>query len=705
MYYSDDPISKPEEDAFGRDVFVNNLANDINHWSGSGSLVLALYGPWGTGKSSVLNLLQKKLETDKSTGIILFDPWYFNSTEQLIQTFFSVVKVKTLTFASEDTKKNLNDAFKKYSTSLSQFISWEPTIEFPGGFKINLGGLGKKKEELQSPEKVREDLREALGKINRRFVVIIDNLDRLDSPELMLMFKLVRLCSDFPNFVFVLAFDHKQVRKLIQSQGIDPDFLEKIVQIDIDLPIIDQNDIDSFIGENLQKIIKDQNLRVHQDSWDRFAQIYKQVVSSSIINNLRTAKRYLNSVSFTVTIVREEVDLADFLVLEVLRVFFPKIYSGLPGYKQGLTSFESTISLSTTRTLQLDAYKNIREWIAKESLDKREIQVCERLIGFLFPTMGAYLQSPANPAMITRQDDYLANQRICVAEYFDRYFKFRIPKGEIPSRVLNEIEDRLNSPTKEHIEEAVSLIINEKWRLSELLSKLNFRVINLNPDGRMVLIRLLGGLGKILEWDWPRSWDSSGPIAVRVIIKCIGFEQNVEMLNALKEVVSTTGPLSLASDLIARISSTDYPIEIPQSEKEAVKEIFLDRLHRELLEEKLNVFEAYPTSYFYILKVWRSEQYLNEREIATNYIYDQVSVDAKALPKIILANATVEIYTQKIHDYKFDRLERDYDIDKLYKMLVSQESSANYSQIEQEAIDAFKEFIAARSAQIEGNIE
>ena len=56
MYYADDPITKPEEDRFGRNVFVDKLSNDITKWKGEDkSLVIALYGHWGTGKSSVLN--------------------------------------------------------------------------------------------------------------------------------------------------------------------------------------------------------------------------------------------------------------------------------------------------------------------------------------------------------------------------------------------------------------------------------------------------------------------------------------------------------------------------------------------------------------------------------------------------------------------------------------------------------------------------
>ena len=92
---------------------------------------------------------------------------------------------------------------------------------------------------------------------------------------------------------------------------------------------------------------------------------------------------------------------------------------------------------------------------------------------------------------------------------------------------------------------------------------------------------------------------------------------------------------------------------------------------------------------------------MNEREIATNYIYEQMSLDAHALPKILITNATFEIGTNKVHSFEFDRIIRDYDVDKLYEILTSQESTATYSPIEQEAIDAFKKFMIKQTTKIE----
>ena len=112
MYFTDEPITKPEENVFGREVFVKNLASDINRWAGTGSLVLALYGPWGAGKSSVLNLLKRHFEAENTDEIIVFDPWYFNSTEQLIQSFIAIIKKRTIAVADQKDQSDLNNKLR-----------------------------------------------------------------------------------------------------------------------------------------------------------------------------------------------------------------------------------------------------------------------------------------------------------------------------------------------------------------------------------------------------------------------------------------------------------------------------------------------------------------------------------------------------------------------------------------------------------------
>ena len=703
MYYPDEPITRPEEDEFARDVFVQNLANDINKWDSTASLVLALYGPWGAGKSSVLNLLKKQIEANNTGELAFFDPWYFNSTEQLIQTFIAVIKQRAVANAAKDDKTDLNEKFSKYGEILSKVfasVKWEPEFELPlpiGKIKISKSKKDSKAsevKEVETPDQVKNDLKAALSKINLQFIILIDNLDRLDPPELLLMFKLVRLCSDFPNFVFILAFDRKQVRDLISKQQIDPDFLAKIVQIDIELPLIEQDEIDAFVSKNIQNMINDLGLRLNPGSWERFARIYDQTLGEKLIVDLRKAKRYLNSLRFSMALLKNEVDFADFLILDALRVFYSKIHSGLPKYKKQLTTFEYAGGIDALRKQRLAELKDVKDWIASQYDDKSDIENCEQLLGFLFPTFGAYIQNPANPSIITRREEYLANQQICATEYFDRYFKFRLPKGEIPVSTLSAIEDSLNRNNETSENEVITLLIDEQERLSRLLRKLYFRAPNLSLGGRIILIKVLGKLGDKLEWELLNSFNSSASIAAQLTLKCIErFGDKPEVYDAIRGVISSTPSLSFASELIMDLLSPSYPYQIPQAEKDSLKPIMLDRLHKDLLDGRQNIFVTYPTSYYRIIGVWRSEQILNEREIASNYIYEQMSLDANALPKILITNATFELGTNKVHSFEFERLKRDYDVDRLYEILKNQESTANYSQIEQEVINAFNKYM------------
>ena len=49
--------------------------------------VVGVFGPWGSGKTSFLNLVKHELEGE-SVHILEFNPWMFSGTEQLVQRFF-----------------------------------------------------------------------------------------------------------------------------------------------------------------------------------------------------------------------------------------------------------------------------------------------------------------------------------------------------------------------------------------------------------------------------------------------------------------------------------------------------------------------------------------------------------------------------------------------------------------------------------------
>jgi predicted KAP-like P-loop ATPase len=81
----DRPIESSAEDRLERSVFSQQLADRISAWRGQESLVVGLYGDWGTGKSSVKNLILErlsKLATD-APFIVEFNPWLVSGEEKI----------------------------------------------------------------------------------------------------------------------------------------------------------------------------------------------------------------------------------------------------------------------------------------------------------------------------------------------------------------------------------------------------------------------------------------------------------------------------------------------------------------------------------------------------------------------------------------------------------------------------------------------
>ncbi len=88
---ADRPIQKLNEDRLDRRGFAEALAKSVTGWSGEDSLVIGVYGEWGSGKSSVKNLLKdatSQLQSDKRPDVVEFNPWQFAGHNELSEAFF-----------------------------------------------------------------------------------------------------------------------------------------------------------------------------------------------------------------------------------------------------------------------------------------------------------------------------------------------------------------------------------------------------------------------------------------------------------------------------------------------------------------------------------------------------------------------------------------------------------------------------------------
>lgn len=327
MLNHDLPIGKSSEDILNRKSFSKNLARVILEYSSPEAFSIGLYGKWGSGKTSVLNMILEEIETTASDVIILrFNPWLCSDSKQLIAQFFkqlaSVIKLKKP--ASNriwELIDNYADAFE-----LSEAIPIAGNI-----LTIIAKVLGKhakthmddKNGDLQN---IKDQIIKQLSEAQEKIIVTIDDIDRLSEDEIISVFQLVKSLADFPYTMYLLAFDYDVVvnaLKKVQS-GDGAEYLEKVVQVPFLLPAPNIDDIYNVLFSKLNSILSD----LPEEKWDKVG--WNEIFQFGIkhyIASIRDIIRYTNVFSLNFELLKDETDSVDLLGLTCLQVFEPNVYS------------------------------------------------------------------------------------------------------------------------------------------------------------------------------------------------------------------------------------------------------------------------------------------------------------------------------------------------------------------------------------------
>lgn len=93
-FSADIPITEEAQDLLGRTKFASELAKLLSGWRADHSLVVALRGSWGEGKSSLKNLILRALEKDeKKPRIVEFNPWRYGDSTAITTAFYAEIAV------------------------------------------------------------------------------------------------------------------------------------------------------------------------------------------------------------------------------------------------------------------------------------------------------------------------------------------------------------------------------------------------------------------------------------------------------------------------------------------------------------------------------------------------------------------------------------------------------------------------------------
>lgn len=658
-FENDNSINKKIDDKLNRIKYVEQLSSKILDYNNKESLVIGLSGQWGSGKSSILKMIIETIDETPTNDFILveFNPWYFSNQKELIDEFFNVM-INALSKNNKITDKlkktKLINSIKKYSSSLLDNINEQISIKD----KVALKKLIKTAPRLQKDVKnaieiytslganiieLKEDINKYINENEVKILFIIDDIDRLSDIEVEQIFKLVKLVADFNKTIYLLTYDKKVVSdsldKTQHKKGYE--YLEKIVQIPLDIPKISKNDLFKILLKKVQLI----NEKLDEKT---FRNMYYGLLEK-IFNNLREVKRFYNVLNFNYSNLENEVNFIDFFYLTIIQVFSPDTYEKLFLYKDFLLEIND-ISIPPKSKEDIEFEKT--DIIANIISNKKENNInniFNSIIRLLFPQLILNTKNYLNGV-------WNNNLKICTYEHFDKYFEMNISDNDITNEDFEKIIYSSNNYSEFELElkkidseNKISIFLNRFLGYS-YEKNLNLEIINIKN-----IIKSFFELGDSFNVTTHKSWLNIYKI-IDNLLKTLNKNERFDILK--ESILESNSSFWTAQYYVYQLNykykqiEESYKIEdqeyienlnisLSREEAKSMQEIILNKIQDYLNEVKI---ENNP----YFSKIITFWEYI-DNENAMNFLKDKLS-DENYLISFITSFLESTHVSSKIND-------------------------------------------------------
>ena len=450
----DSPIQTPDDDHYEVKPFAQALAKSIADMTAPEGMVIGVNGVWGSGKSSALGLVRYYLKphVDNDEVLIIdFSPWWFTSHEALIRGFFDELGGK-IEKSLGDKMKGRFRAIGKRLSGLGEAAGSAADAGMPGSGAVVKGAakiagdwLGKEETVVEA----QEHLARQLAAQKMRFLVIIDDIDRLSPEDALALFRLVKSVGRMPNVIYLLAFDRRLAEKLVKDRypAEGAHYLEKIVQVWFDLPVPTEFDLRQVFLTRLDEItgpVPDNRDAV------RLMNAFYGIVARHL-KTPRDVVRLLNVLQVSYPPVRGEVDVADFLGIEAIRLFHSELHAAIARNAAMLCGrLRSEGDRDEARRARYNAL--FLSNVADEAKETVRDALCR-----LFPGLESVWSNHGYASGF--EDQWRSERRICSEAHFASYFRFGLSDETLPARELQTLLDSADDAAKvqDTLRKAVSI--------------------------------------------------------------------------------------------------------------------------------------------------------------------------------------------------------------------------------------------------------
>jgi hypothetical protein len=418
------PIKREEEDIFERGNFSIHLAELLILKQNSPSFVLALEGKWGSGKTSIINLIKEFIRKETGNAVIVdFNPWLIGSLDSVIEGFLvqlasSINQTLNSEVATKAAANLLN--FAKFLAPIKLIPGVEPWGTIVEKVLFTVGESAQAAVDMSNLDlnKRKMAVQKSIEDVNRPIIVFIDDIDRLPPDEIRIVIQVIKAIGDFTRVSYLLAFDPEPVIKSLEYNGTynGAGYLEKIVQAAYPIPRISYWHLKVFIRNHLNDLLA--NMQVTMSEVDN--QLFSEVLdTTAVVRSLSTPRdviRLINRLKITIKNILGEVNFADILAFETLELKYPKISNAI---RNNPEIFLKTSLLEGDYILQdhLDDMTDdseteeeprfVKDLLA--SCNPSEVKNIRSILSYIFPALLGRWESIS-------QEESIINNRICTSE-------------------------------------------------------------------------------------------------------------------------------------------------------------------------------------------------------------------------------------------------------------------------------------------------
>jgi hypothetical protein len=558
---SDDPIQSWRQDALGRAALVDSISIKLMI---AKTPVLALFGEFGSGKTSILNLLREHL--GGKAIVVPFSTWLPGSQETLISYLLGDI-------ANECQKRYVVPGLSKSARRLASALA--KTVPFLKGYS-ELFPAVTQRDDIQA-------MSAALARLPVRVIVLLDELDRMEKEELLTLLKVIRGIASLQNLSFVCATDRPSLVTTVKGDLSDESnlYFEKFFPVSVQVP---KADADALRKTGVERLVAALNRRTWFENESEAEDFRKQIDSlwneriAPFCRNLRQIGLLANDVGAAAALLRREVHPVDLTLVELLRRFKPSVYEFVGRNSVVLTGAESWSRAGGYQTSEQT--KRLKQKLLSDIQQVTEsgeqLEQVKGILSELFPRFEEISSSWESRSWVSRskreksQED---EKRIFHPGIFPAYFRYELPQGLFSSVELEAFIRTMNSVVTDDgrqriFLEKLSSMEKGSPKRDDFLRKLSDTVNSLPPQVRQALVHaamraadtyvydsafvMLGEAGHVLR------------IVIRVGLKIPKAERAALLSQCILEAADDTMAFRVLTKLTGEQSDFDLGVSMEQ---------------------------------------------------------------------------------------------------------------------------------------------